>query len=898
MDFNKNEKNWEEKTNEIFLEVNKKVYISVIFFYFVSILVFLIQTIVTSNLSYLESFVVGPILLIILIIITCLINKIKSKLYGDITYFIILFFYDCVAFYVLFKATTENDDQMFIRIYYHMICYVILFLNMKSDNNWLQLIIFVVYKIIVFSLVFYIYDYKKFLKSYFVFDVSIIIFTFGTTFVVVSTKRIVWKSIQKLNQNNISLNNKLKNIINTMKSPLLSLNLRKNSIIFNQAFIKFIKEYFDQKEFFTDFLFDEGDQIDDLSLDNLLHGLNIENIHLLNQIGSKKKKDEHKEKKLAVLKKKILIINKIFLTFSKESDLNTKDAVQHINFFDLIRDENSKEEEFFEHRGEFKISLTDKEKFIEISWRKNIYNNKEEVLDVMLNDITSLKEIQFSKADIKYRKIYLAKIAHEFKTPINLMICSIKDLINKFPLIKDETQEKLIKFILGQANFISILIHDINDYSKDINDFEINLESFQIREVINFAFGILECLVNKDQYKKDNVKLFSNISANVPQTITSDERRLKQLLVNLISNSVKFTNFGQVSINVNYENKNDGCKYDEVKFTIEDTGIGIKTEDQDKLFKEYSNLNKEYFSMNKEGAGLGLSICKKIVQKLGSTIYCESKNNTTKFCFSIFNKEDKIINSEQVVNSIISEEVTILIERPYLSIEKLGKLNEKFYNNSTELNFIHESDDLILKKEISEKPLSIVKPKSSNKSIKIIDKKGKKIENLLLNILKNVDYEKFKMNFLKFNKPLINYSNFITQDIENLEFVILVDDDIINVKTLSNVLKNYYKSKNIDNIRIISLHDGIEALNLLYFDILFFMKISMIVCDLNMKFMNGDLLFKVLKQLNDEYFLKIKFVMYTNMDLRTVMENIKGLKYCLRKPCSKVDIEKLYDSLK
>ena len=90
MDFNKNEKNWEEKTNEIFLEVNKKVYISVIFFYFVSILVFLIQTIVTSNLSYLESFVVGPILLIILIIITCLINKIKSKLYGDITYFIIL----------------------------------------------------------------------------------------------------------------------------------------------------------------------------------------------------------------------------------------------------------------------------------------------------------------------------------------------------------------------------------------------------------------------------------------------------------------------------------------------------------------------------------------------------------------------------------------------------------------------------------------------------------------------------------------------------------------------------------------------------------------------------------------------------------------------------------------
>ena len=100
------------------------------------------------------------------------------------------------------------------------------------------------------------------------------------------------------------------------------------------------------------------------------------------------------------------------------------------------------------------------------------------------------------------------------------------------------------------------------------------------------------------------------------------------------------------------------------------------------------------------------------------------------------------------------------------------------------------------------------------------------------------------------------------------------------------------------NKKIIILNDGIEALNLIYYDTLFYMKISMIICDWNMKFMNGDFLFKVMNLINNNAFQMIKFVMYTNTDIKTVMENVKRLKFYLKKPCNKKDIEKLYDNIK
>ena len=128
----------------------------------------------------------------------------------------------------------------------------------------------------------------------------------------------------------------------------------------------------------------------------------------------------------------------------------------------------------------------------------------------MLNGIGILKEIQFTKGEIKFRNIYLAKAAHEFNTPINSLIYSFNELIEKFPIIKESKDERIksnLSLLIHSLIFYTILTHKISDYCENIKDFEINLEPVEIRVVINFAFEILVYLLSKDQYKKDNVKI-------------------------------------------------------------------------------------------------------------------------------------------------------------------------------------------------------------------------------------------------------------------------------------------------------------------------------------------------------------------------------------------------------
>ena len=175
------------------------------------------------------------------------------------------------------------------------------------------------------------------------------------------------------------------------------------------------------------------------------------------------------------------------------------------------------------------------------------------------------------------------------------------------------------------------------------------------------------------------------------------------------------------------------------------------------------------------------------------------------------------------------------------------------------------------------------------------------------------EFSKYKFNFFNFTRPLLKYmklivnqntSNYDDNDNNNenytdnnLKYILIVDDEKLNTKSLKKLLKNYLLKINNQRIKIITLNDGIEALNLIYYDTLFFMKISIVICDLNMNFMNGDLLSKVLEQINKNVFQRIRFVMYTNTDYNTVVYNNSWIKYFLKKPCSRIDIEKLFNDL-
>ena len=165
---------------------------------------------------------------------------------------------------------------------------------------------------------------------------------------------------------------------------------------------------------------------------------------------------------------------------------------------------------------------------------------------------------------------------------------------------------------------------------------------------------------------------------------------------------------------------------------------------------------------------------------------------------------------------------------------------------------------------------------------------------MLLNLIENVKFRRFKGNFFNFCSPLISYMSYVLNESIDVKFVLLLENGEINSNSLEVVLKNYLDDNGMTNLKLIKLNDGIEAMNFLYFDSIFFLKIKIIISELNLKFMNGDILFKTIKNLNKSPFDKIKSVLYINNEMKGGIDVNNGIKYYLNKPCSKNDLNVLF----
>jgi signal transduction histidine kinase len=253
-------------------------------------------------------------------------------------------------------------------------------------------------------------------------------------------------------------------------------------------------------------------------------------------------------------------------------------------------------------------------------------------LEILFNDVTRTKSIENQNAEFKYKTLFLNKIAHEFKNPL---IC-INELINQFyDQSTDSDEEIKIKKILDQikslSNFLLILVKDLNYFSesqmgKDIN---LDMKETDLYEVISFSKNITTSLLKKSN-KNDSIDFMVKIKKDVPKKIFTDEWRIKQVIINLLSNAVKFTLYGHIVFDVSLEILNDQTF---IKFLVEDTGVGIRKEHFNTLFKPFSkNIKKN----NELGSGLGLSIASEICGKISNGLDFESTpGKGTRFWFYI-----------------------------------------------------------------------------------------------------------------------------------------------------------------------------------------------------------------------------------------------------------------------
>jgi len=473
---------------------------------------------------------------------------------------------------------------------------------------------------------------------------------------------------------------------------------------------------------------------------------------------------------------------------------------------------------------------------------------------------------------------FLANVSHEIRTPLNAIIGFSELLCYSEKIEVNELQQ--IKTINESANSLLNIVNDILDISKiESKKLELNNEKINLKNILENIVELFSIRANEK-----NIRFIFNLDENIPEHLIADEIKLRQIISNLISNAIKFSdNYGKIIFNVTTLNLNN--KNIEIKFEVIDNGIGISKENLEKIFlpfiQEDGSINKKY-----GGTGLGLSISYNLLLLMNSNLNVISeKFKGSNFNFILNLELVKEIEFEKVSNKIIKFN-NIKIGLCNLEIEDINiKNNLKIYlSEFSNFSYVNSKKDL--------KNLDVFVSFYDSTVLKYI-KENKKLKKFFIVVVgenkDNFDYEDIidaKIDVPLYSSKVFNtiinlfdkYNNYYINEIEtsinSTDGKILIAEDNKNNQDILKAMLNKI------NIKYDIVNNGVEAIEMYKNN-----KYNLILMDVNMPIMDGIQATKEIKQIEDKYY-KINIIILTAYNVKNNKElysNI-GIKDFINKP--------------
>jgi len=228
-------------------------------------------------------------------------------------------------------------------------------------------------------------------------------------------------------------------------------------------------------------------------------------------------------------------------------------------------------------------------------------------------------ERKIAETASRQKSLLLANVSHEIRNPLNGM-CGMIRLLKDTPL--NDEQSDYVSVLDESTSTLMSLVNDLLDVSKmESGKLELDQDSFSLKKLIQECSKLYQA-----ELRRKGLSFETTFNTDLPSIVIGDKNRIRQVLLNLMTNAIKFTDSGSIRIHTDAEATKD-CQVN-LEISVADTGIGIPQNQLESIFDVYSQAHRKADASKYGGTGLGLAISKKIVQHMGGRIALESRLST------------------------------------------------------------------------------------------------------------------------------------------------------------------------------------------------------------------------------------------------------------------------------